>query len=282
MSLASSSLHGDSSGSGSSNRIEVGDPGDFEEDEFAPSEYDLEIASTFGSITSTVLRHSFENGRRYHKYRYGTYPIPNDDTEQARDEIKHILTLELTGGRLFFAPIGDHPQRIIDLGTGTGSWAIEMADAFPSAQVVGLDLSPIQTPWIPPNLRFIVEDIHDPWLHGDNFDLIHFRHVSLFLRDFDSVVAKCFENLRPGGWIEMNEFGGTAKCDDGSMSPSSQFSHILDKIGDALSQIYEFQWRIANYMDEVLKRHGFVNISCKKFKTPLGRWPKVCWNNRPF
>lgn len=29
-------------------------------------------------------------------------------------------------GRLFLAPIGDNPQRILDLGTGTGLWAIDM------------------------------------------------------------------------------------------------------------------------------------------------------------
>ncbi len=28
-------------------------------------------------------------------------------------------------GKLFFAPIGTNPQKIIDLGTGTGVWAIE-------------------------------------------------------------------------------------------------------------------------------------------------------------
>lgn len=67
-----------------------------------------------------------------------------------------------------------------------------MADQYPSAQVIGVDLSPIQEPWIPPNLRFIVDDIHDPWIHGDDFDLVHIRHVSLFLRDFDSIVEKSF------------------------------------------------------------------------------------------
>lgn len=32
---------------------------------------------------------------------------------------------ELLGGKLFMAPIGDNPQKIIDLGTGFGEWAIE-------------------------------------------------------------------------------------------------------------------------------------------------------------
>ncbi|KAH6645514.1 S-adenosyl-L-methionine-dependent methyltransferase [Truncatella angustata] len=257
------------SGSG----IEVADPDDIDVDEFARSEYDLETASTFGSITSSVLRHSFENGRRYHKFRHGTYPIPNDDAEQSRDEMKHVATLELTNGNLFFAPIGDNPQRIIDLGTGTGSWAIAMADKFPSAQVVGTDLSPIQTPWTPPNLRFVVDDIEDPWLHGDHFDLVHMRHTSTFIRDIDSVLDRCLAHLRPGGWIELQEFGGYAKCDDGSMGPDSPFARFMAMAGDALAT-YGFQWRVANCLDEILSRRGFVNINCKKFKAPLGKWPK--------
>jgi ribosomal protein L11 methylase PrmA len=39
------------------------------------------------------------------------------------------MMLELLDGKLFLAPVGDHPQKIIDLGTGTGIWAIEGIDA---------------------------------------------------------------------------------------------------------------------------------------------------------
>lgn len=37
----------------------------------------------------------------------------------------HAMMLEVTDGKLFYAPIGDYPQKILDLGTGTGIWAIE-------------------------------------------------------------------------------------------------------------------------------------------------------------
>lgn len=63
MSDSSSFLTGQSS-SGSSSRIEVGDPSDVEDDEFAPSDVDLESVDTFGSVTSSILRHAYENGRR--------------------------------------------------------------------------------------------------------------------------------------------------------------------------------------------------------------------------
>lgn len=36
-----------------------------------------------------------------------------------------MMLKELLGGKLYLAPIGDNPQKIIDLGTGFGEWAIE-------------------------------------------------------------------------------------------------------------------------------------------------------------
>ena len=42
-------------------------------------------------------------------------------------------------GELHLAPVKD-PKWILDLGTGTGIWAIDMADKFPEANVIGTDL----------------------------------------------------------------------------------------------------------------------------------------------
>lgn len=112
-------LHGDA----------VIEPGGSDEDgEFSPSEFDAESLSNVSdstSLNSSILEHSFVNGRRYHRYRHGRYPIPNDDTEQNREDMLHNMMLEATDGKLYYAPIGTHPQKIIDLGTGTGLWAID-------------------------------------------------------------------------------------------------------------------------------------------------------------
>jgi ribosomal protein L11 methylase PrmA len=38
--------------------------------------------------------------------------------------MKHSMVLELADGKLVHAPIGDHPQKVIDLGTGTGKFHV--------------------------------------------------------------------------------------------------------------------------------------------------------------
>lgn len=63
--------------------------------------------------------------RRYHAFRPGRYPVPNDDEEYKRESLRHTMMKELLHGKLFLAPIGPNPQKIIDLGTGFGDWAIE-------------------------------------------------------------------------------------------------------------------------------------------------------------
>ena len=63
--------------------------------------------------------------RTYHSYREGRYPLPNDHKEQTREHIRHQLFKELLDGSLHLAPIGNSPQKIADLGTGFGEWAME-------------------------------------------------------------------------------------------------------------------------------------------------------------
>lgn len=77
------------------------------------------------SAESSVRDYLYENGRRYHRFREGSYNFPNDDVEQEREDMKHAMVKLLCSQKLHFAPIGNHPQEVLDIGTGTGIWAIE-------------------------------------------------------------------------------------------------------------------------------------------------------------
>ena len=66
--------------------------------------------------------------------------------ELERLDIKHHIIMLLSNGHLHLAPL-TNPRRILDIGTGTGIWAMEMADLYPDSLIIGTDLSPVQPIW---------------------------------------------------------------------------------------------------------------------------------------
>ena len=110
-------------------------------------------SSYTASITSSITAYQQENGRRYHAYQAGRYVLPNDEQEQERLDLQYHAFRLAYGDQTHFAPISDNVKTILDIGTGTGIWVIDIADRYPDAQIVGTDLSPIQPQWVPPNVR---------------------------------------------------------------------------------------------------------------------------------
>lgn len=162
-------------------------------DEFSLSDGFTMHSTGSMSVTSTVYAHTMENGRRFQHFRHGRYPIPNDDDEMERENIKHAMLLELMDGGLYYAPIGDNPQNILDVGTGSGAWAIDMGDRFPGAHVRGIDVSPVQPSLVPPNVDFLIDDCEqDEWL-SHNIDFVHLRFMAVVLRDVPTMLRRAFE-----------------------------------------------------------------------------------------
>ncbi|KAK0620169.1 S-adenosyl-L-methionine-dependent methyltransferase [Immersiella caudata] len=245
-----------------------------DDDEFLPAGWDAASSAASTSISPSIYQHAFENGRRYHAYKHGRYPIPNDDLEQSREDMKHAMLLEMLDGRLFLAPIGPNPHKIIDIGTGTGIWAVEMGDLFPGAEVLGLDLSPIQPQWIPPNVRFMIDDVEDEWASGSGWDFAHFRSMALVLRDLQRAVDQTFRHLKPGGYIEFQEPHGVALCDDGTMSETDDvLRQFYDLCTQALGK-FGMDLNVVDKVGEYLSRAGFTNITCERRKIPVGTWPR--------
>ena len=115
--------------------------------------------------------------------------MPNDDAEQDRLDLHHHIFRLSIGGNLLAAPVPlQSLRRILDFGTGTGIWAIDVADENPDANVLGNDLSPIQPTWIPPNCAFYIEDAESEWVYAahEAFDLIHGRGMGGSIGDWEA------------------------------------------------------------------------------------------------
>lgn len=232
-----------------------------------------DCASTF-SLTSSVIDYPIENGRRYHRFHEGSYVLPNDEVEMERERLHYELLRLVMGNRDYFAPLSN-PQHILDIGTGTGQWVMEMAELFPNCRITGTDLSPIQPQSVPPNVHFLVDDAaEEDWLYPLNsFDYIHTRMMCGTLEDFREVIKKSFKYLKPGGWMECQDYMMKLYCDDGTMAPDYPYSEWLRTIDDAAMRLGK-PLRIANKFKKWMEAAGFVDVHEEIFKVPINPWPR--------
>ncbi|KAJ4161556.1 uncharacterized protein LMH87_007588 [Akanthomyces muscarius] len=223
------------------------------------------------SLTSSVFDFESEGGRQYTANIPG-YPLPNDDQELERELQQHKMFLEITENNLFFSSIGKSPQNILDIGTGGGSWALDVGDKYPSAAVLGIDRTPVQPSLVPPNVQFLVDDCEKSWSDGDvDYDFVHLRCMVSILKNVPGVIKSAFRSLRPGGWIEFQDFAIEPKCDDGTMQENDAFKTVCNLAREAYSEL-GFNTTSTKDLRSLLDTAGFKNVHCKEFKVPIGPW----------
>ncbi|KAH7129389.1 S-adenosyl-L-methionine-dependent methyltransferase [Dactylonectria estremocensis] len=188
------------------------------------------------------------------------------------DLVHHIYSLVLQG-KLHQAPIGNNPQRVLDLGTGTGIWAIDFADEYPSAEVIGTDLSPIQPDWTPPNCFFEVDDFQDDWVYKKPFDFIHARELEGCIADDEKLFQQAFDSLNPGGYFELQAQRGCFMSDDGTAENATVLQSWAANILES-SEKFGKPIDCAHKWKEVVERVGFVDVHEEVRKIPIGPWPK--------
>lgn len=218
----------------------------------------------------------------------GQYLFPHDEKERDRLDIMHtMIKVARPPGRRFThcpteglhtqtTPLGARP-RILDLGCGTGIWLIEMAENFPQAELVGVDMHYMTPPTQLSNVSFRAPwDYESPWSLGEaSWDLIHLQMGLGSVSDWEGLYQKILRHLVPGkGWVELVEIDFKPRCDDGTL----QDGMLVDWWRVYIRAPYEAINRRLDYNEgtqALLEHVGFTDIQHAVYRIPYHEWSNV-------
>jgi ubiquinone/menaquinone biosynthesis C-methylase UbiE len=100
--------------------------------------------------------------------------------------------------------------RILDAGSGTGEGSVRLAEHFPRAQVLGVDIidahlarAASRFGHLAPRLAFERRSVFDLGLADDSFDLTVCRHVLHSIPHPEKVLAELVRVTRSGGYLHL-------------------------------------------------------------------------------
>jgi ubiquinone/menaquinone biosynthesis C-methylase UbiE len=148
--------------------------------------------------------------------RQDDYILGEGEAEISRLNFQHYMFRFAFGGD-YSTPIR-WPRDVLDVACGTGRWAREMARRFPAANVIGFDINRDQleaslaegVDTMPENCTFVYGDALQRFEFPDaSFDFVMARACSSFIpaAQWPQVVGEMLRVTRPGGWIELRDFG---------------------------------------------------------------------------
>ncbi|TQN70633.1 Secondary metabolism regulator LAE1, partial [Colletotrichum shisoi] len=220
--------------------------------------------SSTASLRSSIVRAREENGRIYHGYKDGKYVLPTDQEELDR---QGTMVLEM---------------RLFGLSADRSSIPIPALPAHehPESEVVGVDLSPVQPGFTPPNVHYEIDDLEEEWSFSRKFDYVHSMMMTGAFRDWHNFHQQAFEsvifdpsNLNTGGWLEIQDIDFPMRCDDGTIPPDcdlGRWNELMMEAGRRSGFLLDTCGKAAEMMTSV----GFVDIVRIQFKWPINQWPR--------
>lgn len=202
------------------------------------------------------------------------YPMPADLEEINRLDFQHHLLRHVFQGN-YAAPIRN-PASILDVGTGTGRWAYEMAQHFPRAKVVGVDVTPppADAP-APPgaadvrpaNYSFVAANVLEglPFPEA-SFDFVHMRLLySAIPHDrWPFAIGELVRVTRPGGWIESVESAV-------ALQPGPVLAHLSTMINTMIAR-RGIDPQDGARVGEMLRQAGLAQVETRRVDIPLGSY----------
>lgn len=176
----------------------------------------------------------------------------------------------------FVAPVRQ-PLAILDVGTGSGRWAMELASQFPAAQVIGTDVVPpaVDDAKVlgngldqrPPNYTFVPGNVLEGLPFADSsFDFVHQRLlITAIPKDrWPHVIRELVRVTRPGGWVELAECGVPEAGGPGYTGLWGTWIEFLRGRG--------VDFALGHTLGQMLSDAGLAGVNQRGLYFPMGDW----------
>lgn len=158
----------------------------------------------------------------------------------------------------------------------------EMAEAFPNAEFVGVDIHRMGAAKLLPNVVCTAPwDYEGPWALGErSWDLIHLQMALGSVSNWPALCEKIRDHLVPGhGWFESVEFDYQPYAEEEPL-PEGQLKKWWESY---IQSAFEALGRRIHYdhdMPKMLDSLGFKDITYTRYKIPLNEWTQDKTENR--
>ena len=224
--------------------------------------------SATATATKQAAGDTFDDRRRLAD---APYVLPSDDQEINRLDFQHYMLRYALRGN-FAAPL-QQPMSILDVGSGTGRWAQEMARLFPHANVIGADIAapnPEQAQSSDiraDNYAFVQGNILEGLPFADGaFDFTHMRLLLFAIPEarWPDVTRELLRVTKPGGWVELVETG-----------PQQNGGPAMDQIVNWITQASlrrGINPLLGPRIGEFLRAAGARNVTTRDISLPVGAY----------
>ncbi|KAJ6436100.1 hypothetical protein O9K51_11374 [Purpureocillium lavendulum] len=155
-------------------------------------------------------------------------------------------------------------------GAGSNAEKHEYDEKHPGTEVRGYDLGLCQPSAVPPNVEFIVDDVEKDWLDTNQYDYIHLRSLT-GIRDWPRLLRQIYDNLHPGGWVELQGFLSQPYSEDGTLLPGNPLVQLMDGLRQAGDKCGRTMDPAASFR-QLAESAKFENVEEQRFPLPVGSW----------
>ncbi len=210
---------------------------------------------------------------------------PNPHAEQMADEsmvrnlaaqAEAIWPQELPFLRRYRLPAA---PRILDAGCGTGEASVRLAEAFPSATLLGVDLleahlerARARSAHLGGRARFENRSIFELGIPAASFDLVVCRHVLQAVPHAERAIAELVRVTRPGGTVHLlPEDYGMVHFPPGRFDPDDMWPAMPVRFAEATGT----DMRVGRRVPAMLVALGLVDVRMDFVVVDTLRVPRV-------